>query len=51
MVKILSLLVIVMMALQIIRPFGIPGLRRRGDFWKIAAAAIIAIGVVAFARR
>lgn len=50
MVKVLALLLIVLMALQIIRPFGIPGLKRRGDFWKIAAAAIVAMGVIALVR-
>lgn len=50
MVKVLALLLIVLMVFQIIRPFGIPGLRRRGDFWKIAAAAIVAMGVIALVR-
>lgn len=25
---------------QIIRPLGLPGLKRRGDFWKLAVLAI-----------
>jgi hypothetical protein len=28
------------MVLHILRPLGLPGLRRRMDFWKIAVAAI-----------
>ena len=28
------------MLLHLIRPIGLPGLRRRGDFWKIAVVAI-----------
>jgi hypothetical protein len=50
MIKLLALLIIMLMAFQIIRPFGLPGLRRRGDFWKIAAAAMFAIGVIALVR-
>ncbi len=40
MTKIAALLLVAAMAVQLIRPLGLPGLRRRGDFWKIAAAAI-----------
>jgi len=39
--KILPALLLVAMLLQLIRPFGLPGLRRRADFWKIAVAAIV----------
>jgi hypothetical protein len=39
--KILPALLLVAMLLQIVRPFGVPGLRRRADFWKIAVAAIV----------
>ncbi len=38
--KILPVLLIAVMLLHIIRPLGLPGLRRRGDFWKIAVAAL-----------
>ncbi len=38
--KIAALLLLAVMVIQIIRPLGFPGLRRRGDFWKIALAAI-----------
>lgn len=40
MAKILALLLFALMILHLIRPFGLPGLRRRGDFWKIAVVAI-----------
>ncbi|MGU3576979.1 hypothetical protein ACLBWZ_15790 [Brucellaceae bacterium C25G] len=42
--KILPALLIIVMVLHIIRPLGLPGLRRRSDFWKIA---VIAIGTMA----
>lgn len=42
--KILPVLLIIIMMLHIIRPLGLPGLRRRSDFWKIA---VIAIGTMA----
>ena len=45
MTKILSLLIVVLMILHIIRPLGLPGLKRRRDFWKIAVAAIAALGI------
>lgn len=38
--KILPLLLLVAMLVQIVKPLGLPGLRRRGDFWKIAVAAL-----------
>ncbi|MGH6761270.1 MAG: hypothetical protein ACRECW_06720 [Phyllobacterium sp.] len=41
MTKILPLLLIALMALHIIKPLGLPGLKRRGDFWKIAVFAIL----------
>ena len=47
MTKILSLLILGMMAIQIIRPLGLPGLRQRRDFWKLAVAALAAISATA----
>jgi ABC-type branched-subunit amino acid transport system permease subunit len=38
--KIVSLLLLAAMLVHIIRPLGLPGLRRRGDFWKIALVAL-----------
>ncbi|MBX3579080.1 MAG: hypothetical protein KF723_17920 [Rhizobiaceae bacterium] len=40
MTKALALLFLLAMSVQIIRPLGLPGLKRRGDAWKIAAAAL-----------
>jgi hypothetical protein len=37
--KLIGLLLILAMVVHIIRPLGLPGLRRRGDFWKIAIVA------------
>jgi len=36
--KIVTFIFICLMAVQIIRPLGIPGLRRRADAWKLAVA-------------
>ena len=41
--KILLVLVLVAMALHLIKPFGLPGLKRRGDVWKIALILIFAM--------
>jgi ABC-type branched-subunit amino acid transport system permease subunit len=38
--KVVSLLLLAAMLVHIIRPLGLPGLRRRGDFWKIALVAL-----------
>lgn len=43
--KILSLLIVGMMIVHMIRPLGLPGLRKRGDFWKIALAALAMISL------
>ncbi|MCX8567614.1 MULTISPECIES: hypothetical protein [Hyphomicrobiales] len=45
--KALSLVIIAMMAIQIIKPLGLPGLRQRRDFWKLAVAALAAISITA----
>lgn len=39
MAKAILLVLLLAMIVQIIRPLGLPGLRRRGDFWKIALVA------------
>lgn len=44
--KILPGLLIVLMIMHIIKPIGLPGLRRRADFWKIAFVALAAMAVV-----
>ncbi|WP_436262101.1 hypothetical protein [Mesorhizobium caraganae] len=43
--KLLALVIIGMMAIQLIKPLGWPGLKRRGDFWKLALLAMAAIAL------
>lgn len=43
--KLLALVFIGIMLIQIIKPLGWPGLRRRGDFWKLALLAMAAIAL------
>jgi hypothetical protein len=40
MAKIPALLLLGLMALHLIKPLNLPGLRQRRDFWKIAVVAI-----------
>lgn len=47
MTKILSLVIIGLMIIQIIKPLGLPGLKRRADFWKLAVVALALIVVTA----
>lgn len=51
MAKIIPLLAIVLMVLHLIKPFDVPGLRRRRDFWKIAIAMVVAIALAALLRQ
>ena len=39
MTKVIGLLLILAMMVQVIRPLGLPGLRKRNDFWKVAVIA------------
>jgi hypothetical protein len=48
--KILALLLLVAMAVHVVRPLNLPGLERRGDFWKIAVVAIAAMMLTALFR-
>ena len=41
--KLLALAILGLMAVQLIRPLGLPGLRHRRDFWKLAVVALAAI--------
>ena len=43
--KLLALVIIAMMAIQLIKPLGWPGLKRRSDFWKLALLAMAAISL------
>lgn len=38
--KVIALLLLGAMVVHIIRPLGLPGLKKRGDFWKIAVVAL-----------
>lgn len=49
MTKALSLVFLAIMAIQIIKPLGLPGLRQRRDFWKLAVIAMVAIGATVVA--
>ncbi|HVW54595.1 MAG TPA: hypothetical protein VHC00_02825 [Rhizobiaceae bacterium] len=44
--KILALLLVAMMGLHVVKPFGLPGLRERRDFWKIALFGLVAFTLV-----
>ncbi|MDQ0321794.1 hypothetical protein QO002_003932 [Pararhizobium capsulatum DSM 1112] len=48
--KILTILFLLMMAIHILKPIGLPGLKRRRDFWKIAVVAIAAMMVTVLVR-
>ncbi|CAN7503319.1 hypothetical protein LJR030_005166 [Rhizobium sp. LjRoot30] len=37
--KIITVLLVLAMVLHLFKPLGLPGLRRRRDFWKIAIIA------------
>lgn len=37
--KAIGVLLLLAMAVHVIKPLGVPGLRRRADFWKIAIIA------------
>lgn len=47
MTKLVSLLVVLAMAVQFIKPLGLPGLKKRSDAWKLAIAALAIIMLVA----
>ena len=47
MTKLLALVIIGFMIIQLIKPIGWPGLKRRGDFWKLALLAMAAISLAA----
>lgn len=48
--KLFSVLLILLMLVQVIRPLGVPGLRKRGDFWKLALVALVLFGITAVMR-
>ncbi|HEY9058187.1 MAG TPA: hypothetical protein VIN77_13635 [Aurantimonas sp.] len=48
--KLFSLLFLILMIAHLIRPFGLPGLKKRGDFWKIALAALVVFSLAVLIR-
>lgn len=48
--KLIGILLLLAMIVHIIRPLGLPGLRRRADFWKVAVAAFVIWALVLLAR-
>ncbi len=48
--KILALLLFAAMAVHLIKPLNLPGLRKRADFWKIAVAGIAVMMVTVLVR-
>jgi hypothetical protein len=50
MTKFFSALFILLMLIQLIRPLGLPGLRKRGDFWKLAVVAFVVFGLTILIR-
>jgi len=45
--KAFAIFMIALMAIQILKPLGLPGLKKRGDFWKLALLAMAAISITA----
>ncbi|MDQ0457031.1 hypothetical protein [Rhizobium paknamense] len=39
--KAIAAFLILVMGVQLIRPLGLPGLRRRSDFWRLAVVAFV----------
>lgn len=50
MTKVIPIIGVILMALHVIWPLNLPGLRKRRDFWKIAVAMGVAIVVTALLR-
>ena len=45
MTKALSLVIIGMMVVHLIKPLGLPGLKKRGDFWKLPLAGLVVLAI------
>jgi len=50
MARAISFLLILAMVVQVIKPIGLPGLKKRGDFWKLAVFAFAVTMVIIFIR-
>lgn len=51
MAKALTFILALAMLVQVIRPLGLPGLKRRADAWKIAVAAFVVVMLTAVVRQ
>ncbi|WP_018698744.1 hypothetical protein [Amorphus coralli] len=50
MTKIVSFLIVLAMIVQVIRPFDVPGFRKRADAWKLVLVGIALVLVTAVIR-
>jgi hypothetical protein len=48
--KAIALVLLAAMLVQIVKPLGLPGLRKRSDFWKVAVLAIVVMMVTVAVR-
>lgn len=48
--KALAIILLLAMAIQLVWPLGLPGLRQRRDFWKIAVFAIVMMMITVLIR-
>ena len=48
--KIIGILLLLAMVVQIIKPLGLPGLKRRADFWKLAVVAFVSWAITLLLR-
>ena len=46
MTKVILLVLLLAMVAHLIKPLGLPGLKKRADFWKIAVFAFLAVMAV-----
>lgn len=50
MTKAFSILILLIMVVQLVYPLGLPGLRKRRDFWKLALLALVVIALTTLVR-
>jgi hypothetical protein len=50
MTKLVALLIVLAIGIQLIRPLGLPGLRKRADVWKLALGGLAMFAVVAMTK-
>ncbi|WP_113242012.1 MULTISPECIES: hypothetical protein [unclassified Pararhizobium] len=48
--KALTVILLLAMLIQVLKPLNLPGLRRRSDFWKIAVFAIAVMMITVLIR-